>query len=130
TAAVADCPRYRRSAAAPPQEAMDAVLAALGRAERPLLVLGGGGWTREASDDITAFAMAFDLPTACAFRRQDLMDNAHEKYVGEAGLGMDPKLAERIRQADLILAVGPRLGETTTNGYTLLSVPRPAQALI
>jgi acetolactate synthase-1/2/3 large subunit len=95
-----------------------------------LLVLGGGGWTREASEDITAFATAFDLPTACAFRRQDLMDNAHENYVGEAGLGMDPKLAERIRQADLILAVGPRLGETTTNGYTLLSVPRPAQALV
>ena len=127
---VADAPRYRRSAAAPTQEAMDGLAAELARAERPLIVLGGGGWTREASADITAFAANFDLPVACAFRRQDLIDNHDERYVGEAGLGMDPRIAQRMRDADLVIAVGARLGETSTQGYTLLNVPRPAQRLV
>jgi acetolactate synthase-1/2/3 large subunit len=127
---VADAPRYRRSASAPTQEAMDGLAAELQRAERPLLVLGGGGWTREASADITAFAANFDLPVACAFRRQDLIDNLDDHYIGEAGLGMDPRIAQRVRDADLVIAVGARLGETTTQGYTLLGVPHPAQRLV
>lgn len=127
---VDDAPRYRRSASAPTPEAMDGLAAELQRAERPLLVLGGGGWTREASADITAFAANFDLPVACAFRRQDLIDNHDDHYIGEAGLGMDPRIAQRVRDADLIIAVGARLGETTTQGYTLLDVPRPAQRLV
>ena len=126
---VADCPRYRRSSAAPTRDGMNAVSEALDGAERPLVILGGGGWTRDASANITAFAEAFDLPVACAFRRQDLIDNRHDNYVGEAGLGMGLNLAARIRHADLVLAIGPRLGETTTNGYELLAVPRPVQTL-
>ncbi|WP_454689269.1 thiamine pyrophosphate-binding protein [Achromobacter aloeverae] len=129
-AVVADAPAYRLAQAAPTPEAMAEIAEMLARSERPLMLLGGGGWTREASRDVGAFASAHDVPVACAFRRQDLLDNRHDCYVGEAGLGMDPRLAQRIVDADLILAVGPRMGETTTNGYALLEVPRPRQRLI
>ena len=128
--AVADCPRYRRGSAAPTQEGMDSLSEQLQQAQRPLMLLGGGGWTREASADIAAFAAKHSLPVACGFRRQDLMDHRDPHYVGEAGLGMDPRMAQRIRDADLLIAVGPRLGETTTQGYSLLQVPRPAQKLV
>lgn len=127
---VADSPRYLRSAAAPTTHALEGLQAELARAERPLVVLGGGGWTPEACADLTAFAEAFDLPVACAFRRQDLIDNKHPNYVGETGLGMDPRIAQRVRDADLVIAVGARLGETSTQGYELLAVPRPAQRLV
>src|SRR5690606_19064431 len=115
---------------APALADMLALVSALESAERPLVMLGGGGWNGAASDDIARFAATFDLPVACAFRRQDLMDNRHANYVGEAGLGMNPKLAARIKAADLILSVGARLGETTTNGYSLLDVPCPAQRFL
>lgn len=128
--AVADSPRYRRSAAAPTQAALDGLKQELARAQRPLVLLGGGGWTRDASEDLAAFAGAFDLPVACAFRRQDLIDNRLDHYVGETGLGMDPRIARRVKDADLVIAVGARLGETSTRGYELLAVPRPAQRLV
>ncbi|ANN72511.1 thiamine pyrophosphate-binding protein [Bordetella bronchialis] len=130
SATVADSPPFRRAQACPSAEAMGEMRERLARARRPLAILGGGGWTRQASEDLANFATAYDLPVACAFRRQDLLDNRHANYVGEAGLGMDPRLAQRIKDADLILAIGARLGETTTNGYTLLDVPRPAQTLV
>ncbi|GAA4333260.1 thiamine pyrophosphate-binding protein [Pigmentiphaga soli] len=127
---VADSPRYRRAGAAPAPSALRGLRGELARAGRPLVIVGGGGWTREASEDLAAFARGFDLPVAAAFRRQDLVDNRCDQYVGEAGLGMDPRLARRIREADLIIAVGARLGETSTQGYELLAVPRPAQRLV
>lgn len=127
---VADAPAYRLAQAAPSAQAMTELTAMLMRAQRPLVLLGGGGWTAEASAQVATFAQAFQLPVACAFRRQDLIDNCHARYIGEAGLGMDPKLAKRIADADLVLAIGPRLGETTTNGYALFDVPRPRQRLI
>jgi len=129
-AQVADCPPYARTQAWPAPADMQALSARLAAAERPLLILGGGGWTGEATADIARFAESHRLPVVCAFRRQDLFDNRRELYAGEAGLAMNPLLAERIRQADLIVAAGPRLGETSTNGYTLLDVPRPAQTLV
>lgn len=127
---VADCPRHRPGVAAPSRASLDEMAEALGRARRPLMIVGGGGWTRAASEDIAAFAETFDLPVACSFRRQDLLDNKNERFAGEAGLGMNPTLRARISEADLIIAVGPRLGETTTAGYTLLSAPRPVQTLV
>ena len=120
---VADCPPSRPSMAAPQPEDMVTLQQALARAQRPLLVVGGGGWTPEASRNLTAFATQQQLPVVAGFRRQDLMDNLHENYAGEAGLGMNPRLAQRISDADLILAVGARLGENTTRGYTLLGLP-------
>lgn len=127
---VNDSPRYRtfENPAAP--AAMSGLQMLLSQATQPLLLLGGGAWTRQASDDIARFAESFGLPVACAFRRQDLFDNRHPNYIGEAGLGMDPNLAARIKAADLVIAVGPRLGETSTNGYALFAVPKPVQTLV
>lgn len=122
--------RYRPAQSAPLLEDMQTLASTLESAQRPLVILGGGGWTRQASENIAQFVTAFDLPVACSFRRQDLLDNRHDNYIGEAGLGMNPKLAARIKEADLILAVGARLGETTTNGYSLLDVPCPAQRFV
>jgi len=102
----------------------------LEHAQRPLLLLGGGGWTGQASADIQSFAEHYDLPVACVFRCQDYFDNHHPNYIGDVGIGINPKLAERVREADLVIAIGPRLGEMTTSGYTLLDVPDPKQKLI
>jgi acetolactate synthase-1/2/3 large subunit len=127
---VADSSPYKRFEVTPCLADMEEVRERLERAERPMLLLGGGAWTGQACDDIARFAHAFGLPVACTFRRQDLIDNRNPLYVGEAGLGMDPNLAARIKAADLILAVGPRMGETSTNGYGLLDIPQPVQSLI
>ena len=102
----------------------------LGRAQRPLVILGGFGWTPSACDNFKRFAEANYLPVACAFRYQDLFDNRHPNYIGDVGIGINPKLAQRVKDADLILAIGPRLGEATTSGYTLLDVPVPTQTLV
>jgi acetolactate synthase-1/2/3 large subunit len=129
-AAVADSPRYRRSSMPAAPEAMAQMAAMLAQAASPMILLGGGAWSRAASEDIARFAEAFRLPVACAFRRQDLFDNRHPNYIGEAGLGMNPKLAARIKAADMVIAVGPRLGETTTGGYALFDIPKPVQQLV
>jgi acetolactate synthase-1/2/3 large subunit len=102
----------------------------LAAAERPLVMLGGGGWSAEACGDIRTFAEANDLPVTCSFRCQDLFDNAHANYAGDVAIGINPKLAARVRDTDLLLAIGPRLGEMTTSGYTLLDIPVPAQQLV
>jgi acetolactate synthase-1/2/3 large subunit len=127
---VQDSPRYRRFETHPAQDAMAQMRTMVAQAKQPLVVLGGGAWTRQASEDITRFAEKFNLPVACAFRRQDLIDNCHPNYIGEAGLGMDPRLAARITASDLVIAVGPRLGETSTNGYSLFAIPKPVQQLV
>ncbi|MBM3571246.1 MAG: thiamine pyrophosphate-binding protein [Alphaproteobacteria bacterium] len=102
----------------------------LGQAARPIVIVGGGGWTQAASDDIRHFVEANNLPIACAWRRQDSFDNQHPNYIGDVGIGINPPLAERIKSSDLLIVVGPRLGEMTTGGYTLLDVPRPRPQLV
>jgi acetolactate synthase-1/2/3 large subunit len=102
----------------------------LNAAERPFVIVGGSGWTPEACGQLRQFAERFALPVGCAFRGQDLFDNRHPNYAGDVGIGINPALAERIRDADLVLAIGPRLGEMTTGGYSLIAAPRPAQKLI
>lgn len=104
--------------------------AMLDSAERPLLVLGGSQWTPEGLADLARFAEASGLPVTCGFRRQDLFDNRHANYVGESALGINPKLKARWREADLILAVGTRLGEIVTDGYTNLDAPLPQARLV
>jgi acetolactate synthase I/II/III large subunit len=99
---------------------IDVVRRALGRAERPFVLAGGAGWTPRASAGIREFAEGNALPVGAAFRRQDAIDNDSPSYVGDVGIGINPKLAERVREADLLLVVGPRLGEMTTSGYTLV----------
>jgi acetolactate synthase I/II/III large subunit len=102
----------------------------LKQAERPLVLVGGGPWDAEAASRITGWAEASRLPVVASFRRQDTVDNRLACYAGDAGLGINPRLAARIRAADLVIAVGARLTEVETSGYTLLRVPVPEQTLV
>ena len=102
----------------------------LGDAARPLMIVGGPGWSAEVQTQIEQFAKRFDLPVAAAFRFQDYVDNRHPCYVGHAGIGIDPKLATAVREADVLIVLGARLGEMTTSAYTLIDVPNPAQRLV
>ena len=129
-AAVADTRCYQPVQASPSAAQIDSVRAMLASAKKPLLLLGGGGWNAQACADIQRFAEANQLPVSCAFRFQDLLDNEHPHYIGDVGIGISPKLATRVREADVILAIGPRLGEMTTSGYSILQSPVPAQRLI
>jgi acetolactate synthase-1/2/3 large subunit len=102
----------------------------LSGAERPLVIAGGPGWTPAAAQALQDFAERWQLPVGNAFRFQDTFDNHHPQYAGDVGIAINPRLAERVRAADLLLVVGPRLGEMTTGGYALIEAPRPAQRLI
>ena len=99
-------------------------------AKQPLVIVGGGGWTPEAAQSLQRFAENWQLPVGNAFRFQDTFDNHHPLYAGDVGIGLNPKLAARIKACDLIIAVGPRLGEMTTGNYTLLEAPKPKQKLV
>lgn len=99
-------------------------------AQRPLAIVGGSLWDQTSCAQLQRFAEQNVMPVACAYRRQDLFDNRHPLYAGDASLGVVPALVQRIREADLILAVGTRLGDITTGGYTYLEVPRPHQRLV
>jgi acetolactate synthase-1/2/3 large subunit len=129
-AAVVDVPRYKTVRAAPAPGDMRSLERLLGEAERPFVILGGGGWNREAVERLRAWIEASGLPVGCAFRCQDLFDNRSENYAGDVGIGVNPKLAQRIKDTDLLLVIGARLGEMTTSGYTLLDVPVPRQTLV
>ncbi len=130
TADVADAECHQPVQSAPTETQIASLRRLLGQARAPLVLLGGTGWTDAACENLRRFVEANQLPVACAFRYQDLFDNRHPNYVGDVGIGINPKLAQRVREADLILAIGPRLGEMTTSGYSLLSVPRPQQTLV
>jgi acetolactate synthase-1/2/3 large subunit len=99
-------------------------------AERPFVLVGGGPWNGEAADRLSAWTQACGLPVGASFRRQDIIDNTLDCYVGDVGLGVNPRLARRIGEADLLLAVGTRLTEIETQGYTLLVPPVPQQTLV
>jgi acetolactate synthase-1/2/3 large subunit len=102
----------------------------LGGSRRPLVLAGGPGWTEAAAADLRRVAEASRLPVAVSFRSQDVLDNRSPSYVGDLGISPNPALAERVRAADLVVAVGPRLGEITTSGYRLLEAPLPHQRLV
>jgi acetolactate synthase-1/2/3 large subunit len=99
-------------------------------AQRPLLLVGGSGWTTASSQALQRFAENWRLPVACSFRFQDCFDNLHELYAGDVGIGINPALAKAVVAADLLVVVGARLGEMTTGGYELIQAPRPAQRLV
>jgi len=98
--------------------------------ERPFVIAGGGGWTVQAAQALQRFAENWKLPVGNAFRFQDTFDNFHPQYAGDVGIGINPKLAARIKNSDLIIAIGPRLGEMTTSGYTLITPPKAQQTLV
>ncbi len=97
---------------------------------QPLIIAGGGGWTPQSAQALQRFAENWKLPVGNAFRFQDTFDNHHPQYAGDVGIGLNPLLAARVKASDLIIAIGPRLGEMTTGTYTLLQAPRPAQKLV
>jgi acetolactate synthase-1/2/3 large subunit len=129
-AAVADAPHYRTARAAPSPADMKELERLLSEAKRPFILLGGGGWTKQAADGLRAWAEAAGIPVGCGFRCQDYFDNRHPNYAGDVGIGVNPKLAQRVKDADLLLAIGERLGEMTTSAYTLLEAPVPRQKLV
>jgi acetolactate synthase I/II/III large subunit len=119
-----------RVAAAPAPADLTRLRELLAAAERPLAIVGGSGWTAESAADLGAFLTAGGIPAAASFRCQDVIDNRLPIYAGDLGLGVNPALARRVREADVVLAVGTRLSETETGGYTYLTPPEPAQALV
>jgi acetolactate synthase-1/2/3 large subunit len=127
---VPDARPYGRVAAAPGERELARLAELLGDAQRPLIVVGEGGWTARTGADVAALAEAQRIPVAASFRCQDYVDNASPAYCGHAGLGMDPALARRIREADLLLAIGGRLGEIPSDGYRLVRPGVPAQPLV
>ena len=129
-ASVPDMPRYQRARSAPAPAALDALQTLLAGARRPFLLVGGSGWTAAALRDLETFAERFDLPVGVAWRRLECFDNHHANYAGHVGWGMDDALRARIRDADLLIAVGTRMGEATTEGYTLVQSPLPRQTLV
>jgi acetolactate synthase-1/2/3 large subunit len=127
---VADAARVEAPRVAPRAEELTRLRELLAAAERPLVIAGEGGWTAETSRDVQAFCEASELPVAVAFRCQDYVDNCSPSYAGVLGVAMDEALAARLRDADLVLAIGGRLGEVPTRRYTLLEPPDPRQTLI
>jgi acetolactate synthase-1/2/3 large subunit len=119
---VPDAPQYQSVQAAPRPADLHALRSELASAQRPVVIVGGSGWTAEASAALQHFAAANALPVAASFRRQDLLDNRHSSYIGHLSLGMAPYLARTVRDADLVIALGARLGDIATAGYTI--VPR------
>ncbi len=126
----ADIPYVTCNLTAPDPAKIAALEALLKKAARPFLLLGGPGWTHEAVKNIAAFAENNALPVGTSFRAKDLIDNRSANYVGDVGIGPNPKLALRVREADVIIACGPRLGEMTTGGYTLMQPPVAHQKLV
>jgi acetolactate synthase-1/2/3 large subunit len=129
-AAAVDAAPYKTVQASPGAAEMARLREMLAAAERPMMLLGGTTWTAQAAGDITAFAEANRLATASTFRRQDRIDNLHPCYAGDLAIGPSAKLAERVREADLIIAVGSRLSEIVSSSYTFFDVPRPRQSLV
>lgn len=111
-------------------EDLDTIRTMLLRAERPFVMVGGGGWSEGSCRDLAHFSETWDLPVGVSFRCQDYFDNTHGNYAGDFGLGPNPALSRALRESDLLLVLGARLGEATTSTYTLLDSPVPAQTLI
>lgn len=125
-----DAPPYRPTRADIGTADLTRIREALSSASRPLLLVGGSGWDDTACRNITAFAEAHDLPVACSFRRQDIVNNRSDVYIGDFGTASSPQLVKRIAEADLLLVIGARLGEMTTKTYTTLTPPVAHQTLI
>ena len=116
---VPDLPRAPVFAALPDPAALERLAGLLGEAKKPLVILGGSGWSAQGRADVRAFAVGWGLPVAVGFRRQAVYDGRQENFVGDLGVGSDPALVAKAREADLVIAIGTRLGEATTQGYTL-----------
>ena len=129
-AAVADVPKAHRVRPAPAPSEIQELKSLLEKSQRPFVLLGGGGWDGETTRKLQKWIEAAGLPVGTAFRCQDLFDNRSASYAGDVGIGINPNLAQRVREADVLLVIGARLGEMTTSAYTLVDSPVPRQTLI
>jgi acetolactate synthase-1/2/3 large subunit len=123
-------PAIHRPAQAVCPDAMGVLMDLLAGAAAPVAIVGGAGWHAKAREEFTRFAERIGLPVAGAFRRQDAIANSSPVWAGNLGYGPGPKLVERIKQADLVIAIGARLGEATTDSYTLITPEHPGQTLV
>jgi acetolactate synthase-1/2/3 large subunit len=127
---VDDMQPYRVVCAAPSPQDIEEFSQRLNKAERPLFLVGGGGWSETAKSALLKFSEKHSIPVCASFRCQDRFDNTHENYIGDCSLGIMPGLADAIRRTDLLIAVGARLGELTTQSYTIIKPPIPVQPLV
>ncbi len=114
----------------PGEQEMAKLKTLLGKAERPVVIMGGTRWTEESARKMCAAVSAWSLPVTCSFRRQSLCDQLHDNYAGELGIGANPKLVQYVKDADLVLLVGCRFGEMPSADYTILKSPYPDQTLV
>ena len=129
----ADVPDARPAVPGVPKAAASDVEAfgkLLAGSERPMLIVGGGGWSADAARDLARFSTAHHVPVSASFRCQDYIDNRHPNYCGHAGIGINPRTTKRFRECDLLIALGTRLGEITTSGYSLVDIPNPASRFV
>jgi acetolactate synthase-1/2/3 large subunit len=127
---VPDAVAVRPVEASPTPAQMQEVRSLLQAATRPLVIVGNLGWTVSAAERFKEFVTKSDIPVIAGFRSQDVLDNRSDKYIGDLSLGGSPALRQRVKDADLLLVIGDRLGDVTTKGYSLLDVPVPKQRLI
>lgn len=127
---VPDLPPRRAPVTAPAVAQVSAIWEAVKGAAKPLLVVGGPHWSKQAASDLADLAAASGLPVAVTFRRQDRIDNRHPHYAGDLGVGMNPRLGARLREADCVVIVGARLGDTATNGYELMDPATPGKTIV
>lgn len=102
----------------------------MSQAGKPMVIVGGGGWSGQAGQDVMAFAERFGAAVATSLRCQDYVANSHPNYAGHLAVGAEPSLAAHVREANLLVVLGARLGEMTTAGYRLVQPPRPRQKLV
>ncbi|MBU0726365.1 MAG: thiamine pyrophosphate-binding protein [Alphaproteobacteria bacterium] len=121
---------YQASRAHPGSGDIETLRGMLAKAKKPILLVGGSGWSDQAAKDISAFAEANNLPVCCSFRRQDVVSTRHPGFIGDLGTGTGPKLLARVKESDLLIVAGARLGEMTTQGYSLMPLPEPAKTMI
>lgn len=130
TASVEDASPYVPAQSRLAESDLERLMAAIEAAERPIIVVGGSGWSDDAGAAVAAFAERASVPVVCSFRRQDIIDNRSDCYAGELGTSAPPTLRDRFREADLVVSVGARLGEITSQGYEIMQVPQPAQRFV
>ncbi|MBU3641971.1 thiamine pyrophosphate-binding protein [Polynucleobacter sp. Fuers-14] len=130
TANVLDLPKALVGESHPAPTAISEIEALLKNAQRPLVIVGGTGWTPEAQHHLKSFVQRFNLPVAAGFRRQDVLDNRNPHYVGQLGLGISAALADQVKQSDLLIVLGSRLSEVTSGNYEIIKSPLPDQKLV